>query len=114
MLLKNLETLGRLFRAIRPEVEKLEERQLLSGDPLAYQNVIQTLPYSLNFQSAQNGVFDTNGLGTGFTLVQPNKNGTQYQPSLVYLNTAIGELESDHHRQHPPLRQAATAPTTPR
>src|SRR5580704_1659602 len=72
----------RLNRALRPIVEMLESRRLLSADPLAYQNVVQTLPYALSFTSAEPGVFDQTGTqGTGFTLVQPNKNGTQYQPS---------------------------------
>ncbi|HZL34463.1 MAG TPA: fibronectin type III domain-containing protein [Tepidisphaeraceae bacterium] len=82
-----------MFRVLSPVVEKLEERHLLSADPLAYQNLVQPLPYSLNFNSPQNGVFDTNGQGTGFTLVQPNRLGTQYQPSLVHLNTAASELD---------------------
>jgi glucose/arabinose dehydrogenase len=74
-------------------IERLENRQLLSGDPLAYQNVVQTLPYVLNFQAAQHGVFDNTGAQTGFTLVQPNKNGTQYKQSLIHLNTAAKQLE---------------------
>ncbi|MDB5174494.1 MAG: hypothetical protein JWN51_3267, partial [Phycisphaerales bacterium] len=77
MSVRNVVSLGRLVNAIQPVMEKLEGRQLMSGDPLAYQNVIQTLPYSLNFNSPQNGVFDTNGLGTGFTRLQVNKLGTQ-------------------------------------
>src|SRR5665213_900300 len=93
MMRRRLKSISRLFRVLSPVVEKLEERHLLSADPLAYQNLVQPLPYSLNFNSPQNGVFDTNGQGTGFTLVQPNRLGTQYQPSLVHLNTAASELD---------------------
>ncbi|MDB5911149.1 MAG: domain containing protein [Massilia sp.] len=93
MSVRNVVSLGRLVNAIQPVMEKLEGRQLMSGDPLAYQNVIQTLPYSLNFNSPQNGVFDTNGLGTGFTRLQVNRLGTQYQQALINLNTSAGELD---------------------
>jgi fibronectin type 3 domain-containing protein len=93
MSVRNLVSLSRLENAIHPVMEKLEGRQLMSGDPLAYQNVIQTLPYSLNFTSPQNGVFDTNGLGTGFTRLQVNRLGTQYQQALINMNTAAGELD---------------------
>src|SRR5258706_12117394 len=79
--------------AVQPVIEALEGRQLLSGDPLAFQNTIQPLPYSLDFTTQQNGVFDAAGLSTGFTRVQLNKNGTQYQPSLINLNTSAGELD---------------------
>ena len=47
----------------------------------------------MNFATAQHGVFDVNGVGTGFTLVQPNKNANQYQPKLIHLNTALKQLE---------------------
>jgi hypothetical protein len=41
---------------------------------------------TLSFDSAVDGtVADTDGEGTGFTSTQPNKNGTQYKPSLIDL-----------------------------
>ena len=71
----------------------LEGRRLLAGDPLAYQNVVQTLPYALDFTQQVNGVFDSTGQSTGFTRVQANTAGNQYQPALLNLNTAAGELD---------------------
>ncbi len=84
---------GRLGRAVRSVVELLEGRQLFAGDPLAFQDVVQTLPYSLDFTQEVNGVFDNAGQSTGFTRVQTNTAGTQYQPALINLNTAAGELD---------------------
>ena len=83
----------RLCRAVRPVVETLEERRLLSGDPLAYQNVVQPLPYALDFTQQINGVFDSAGQSIGFTRVQANTAGNQYQPALINLNTSAGELD---------------------
>ncbi len=79
-------TVRRLARACRPVIEALESRQLLSA------STIQTLPFNLDFTSDRGDIADMNGLGTGFTLVQPNKLGTQYQPSLINLDTASGVL----------------------
>ncbi len=83
----------RLVRAIRPVVESLEDRRLLSADPLVYQNVVQTLPFALNFTQTANGVFDSAGQSIGFTRLQTNTAGTEYQPALINLNTAAGELD---------------------
>src|SRR5205085_8690374 len=84
---------ARLRRAGVPVVESLEGRQLLAGDPLAFQNVVQPLPYALDFTHQVNGVFDASGQMTGFTRVMANKPGNQYQPNLINLNTAVGELD---------------------
>jgi fibronectin type 3 domain-containing protein len=84
---------SRLGRAVRSVIELLEERRLLAGDPLAYQNVVQTLPYALDFTQQVNGVFDSTGQSTGFTRVQANTAGNQYQPALLNLNTVAGELD---------------------
>jgi len=92
MLLKNLNTLGRLFRAIRPEVEKLEERQLLSADPLAYQNVVQTLPYALNFSERSERRVRHQRPGAPGSPSFSQQKRHPVSTSLVYLNTAIGEL----------------------
>ncbi len=74
-----------LLGAIHPILEQLENRQLLT--------TVQPLPFSLNFSSDQGGITDANGLGTGFTDVQANKLGTQYQPSLINLDTTDGQLQ---------------------
>ncbi|MDB5297371.1 MAG: glucosyl hydrolase family protein, partial [Phycisphaerales bacterium] len=71
----------RLAAAAVAAVEHLEGRTLMAGDA----SVIQTLPYALDFESAAGGVADKNGVGTGLTWVMPNKNGTEYAPSLVEL-----------------------------
>src|SRR5207253_3728714 len=38
-------------------------------------------------------LLDKDGQGTGFTRVQTNKNGNQYQPSLIDLDIANGVLK---------------------
>ena len=83
----------RLGRAVRSVIERLEDRRLLAADPLAYQNVVQSLPYALDFTQQVNGVFDKSGQSVGFTRVQANRLGNQYQPNLLNLNTSSGELD---------------------
>ena len=82
-----------IAEALRPVVEGLEGRQLLSSDPLQYAGVVQTLPYALDFTRQVNGVPDASGQMTGFTRLQVNTAGDQYQPSLIHLNTTAGELD---------------------
>ena len=49
---------------------------------------------ALNFSSAiPNTVLDKDNQGTGFTSVQPNKNGNQYDPSRIDLDPLTGTLE---------------------
>ena len=67
-------------------IESLERRCLLSS------STVESLPYSLDFSSDRGGITDANGLGTGFTRVQTNTAGNQYQPSLIDLNTTAGTL----------------------
>ena len=63
--------------------ESLEDRRLMSA-----------LPFTLEFDAAQNGtIADKNGEGTGFTAVQTNKNGDQYQAGLIDLDTTAGVLK---------------------
>src|SRR5689334_21740658 len=52
-----------------------------------------TLPFVLNFNQSAGGILDAGGLGTGFTSVQANKLGNQYQPNLIHLKTASSELD---------------------
>ena len=82
-----------LARAVRPIIEALEGRRLLAADPLAYANVVQNLPFALDFTRQVNGLPDTTGQAIGFTRVQANRIGNQYQPSLIHLNTGAGELD---------------------
>src|SRR6476646_5654409 len=77
----------RLARACRPVIELLENRQLMSASS------IQTLPFNLDFPSDRGEIVDKDGQGTGFTRVQANKNGTEYQPGLIDLDTAAGVLK---------------------
>ncbi|HEX4794917.1 MAG TPA: Ig-like domain-containing protein [Humisphaera sp.] len=72
-----------MARATSPVIEGLEQRTLLSS----------TLPFVLNFNQSAGGIFDATGQGTGFTAVEPNKLSTEYQPNLIHLNTAAGELD---------------------
>jgi fibronectin type 3 domain-containing protein len=74
-------------------VERLEDRTMLYGDT----TTVEPLPYDLFFNTNNGGISDTNGVGTGFTFVQPNKNTTgtsspEYSPSLINDNTATGVL----------------------
>ena len=66
---------------IPPLVEPLERRQLLA-----------TLPFHLDFNASAGGILDGDDQGTGFESVQPNTNGTEYQQSLIDLDTAAGVL----------------------
>jgi len=78
-----------LDRAVLPVIETLEGRCLMSGDT----TTVQALPFTLNFDAAVPGtIADTNGEGTGFTFVQPNKNGNEYQAGLLDLQSAKGVL----------------------
>jgi len=76
-----------LLSACLPVIEGLEDRRLLST------TTVQTLPFSLDFSSDRGELLDKDGQGTGFTRVQANKNGTQYQANLIDLDTAGGVLK---------------------
>src|SRR5688500_17962453 len=78
---------SRLARACRPVIESLEGRRLLSA------STIQSLPFFLDFGSDRGELLDADGQGTGFTRVQANKNGNEYQPSLIDLDTTAGVLK---------------------
>ena len=82
--------LSRVGRSSRTAViEHLEDRRLMAGDA----SIVQSLPYTLEFDSQRSGITDKDGEGTGFTCVQPNKLGTEYQPNLIDLDTAAGVLK---------------------
>lgn len=74
--------------AANATVEILEDRRLMAGDS----SVVSSLPFSLEFDTDRGGMADKNGTGTGFTWVQPNKLGNEYQPGNINLNTASGIL----------------------
>ena len=62
--------------------ETLEDRRLMSA-----------LPFTLEFNGPVAGtVNDKDGQGTGFTAVQANKNGDQYQASLIDLDAGVLKL----------------------
>src|SRR5688500_3060728 len=90
---------SRLFNVQRPAgrrpivssmIERLEPRQLLAGDS----SIVRPLPFILEFGTdhAATSLPDKDGQGTGFTWVQPNKNGNEYNPSLIDLRTNEGVL----------------------
>jgi glucose/arabinose dehydrogenase len=70
----------------RARIEGLERRQLLSS-------IVQTLPFTLEFDKARGGIVDSAGRGTGFTVVQGNSNGDEYQPAQLLLKTGVGVLQ---------------------
>ncbi len=85
--------MARLFpfvskRVGRPVVEALEARQLLAGDP----SIVFPVPFGFAFDKPHGGVVDSVGLGTGFTSVQPNANGTEYRKGLIYLRPGASLL----------------------
>jgi glucose/arabinose dehydrogenase len=68
--------------------ESLEARRLLAGYPL----IVQNLPFSLDFSNDRGRLVDKDRTGTGFTWVQPNAAGDEYQPDLIDLNRPQGVL----------------------
>ena len=76
-----------LASAWMPIVERLEGRQMFST------TTVQTLPFTLDFGSDRGELLDKDGQGTGFTRVQANKLGTDYNPSLIDLVTTTGQLK---------------------
>ncbi len=69
-----------------PVIETLEDRRLYSA------TTIQALPFALDFSSDRGEIVDKDNQGTGFTRIQTNKLGNQYQASLIDLDTAAGVL----------------------
>ena len=61
-----------LRRRPRVAIEALERRQLFAGDF----NAGYALPMLLEFNKNSIGLLDRDGVGTGFTWVQPNKTNT--------------------------------------
>lgn len=76
-----------LLSACMTVLEDLEGRRMLST------STVQTLPFSLDFSSDKGEILDKDGQGTGFTRVQTNKNGDQYQPALIDLVTGSAVLK---------------------
>jgi fibronectin type 3 domain-containing protein len=79
---------ARVRNAASAVVENLEDRRLMAGDS----TFVTSLPFQLEFDAPRGGMADKNGNGTGFTWVQPNKLGNEYQPGNIHLNTAQGIL----------------------
>src|SRR5438067_10530346 len=76
----------RLLSACRSVFEQLEQRQMLST------TTVQTLPFNLDFGADRGELTDKDGQGTGFTRVQANTAGNQYQPGLINLDPTAGVL----------------------
>jgi N-acetylneuraminic acid mutarotase/glucose/arabinose dehydrogenase len=60
--------------------------------PLACSEIRVGLPYTLDFSSDEGKIQDANGVGTGFTYVDPPTNGTGYIPSNLAVDTSAGVL----------------------
>src|SRR3954469_9380233 len=71
----------------QPIIEMLEGRRMLSS------STVQSLPFLLDFSTDRGELLDKDGEGTGFTRVQANNLGTEYQPTLIDLDTAGGVLK---------------------
>ena len=57
--------------------------------------ILVDLPYALDFASDQGGVVDRDGVGTGFTYVDPPTNGAGYIPENLFVDTAAGLLRAE-------------------
>src|SRR5688500_12591390 len=77
----------RLARACIPVIENLEDRRMFAV------RTVQALPYIVDFNSDRGELHDKDGERTGFTRVQANKNGNEYQSALIDLDTALGVLK---------------------
>lgn len=100
------EVLGRrLIRKPRPAMsrrgsaqatfESLEDRRLMSTDPLAHVAKVPSLPYVLEFDVPVEGLHDKDGQDIGLTRVQVNKNGdaASYLPANLDLRMDLGVLQ---------------------
>ena len=74
--------------ASRPLLEQLETRRLFAGDPTAG----YALPVTFDFNRSKPGLVDRDGTGIGFTYVQPNRTGDEYQPRLIDEKVGAGIL----------------------
>src|SRR5262245_7796182 len=70
----------------RPLFEALEARQLMAGDP----TIVQSIPFSLEFDQQLGIIKDKDNQRTGFTWVQPNSFATEYQKGLIDLRPGAG------------------------
>ena len=61
--------------------------------PLPCSDVLVAFPYQLDFGSDAGKILDGNGVGTGFTMVDPPTNGTGYLPANLAVDTAAGTLK---------------------
>jgi glucose/arabinose dehydrogenase/N-acetylneuraminic acid mutarotase len=61
--------------------------------PLACSEIRVGLPYTLGFSSDEGKIQDGNGVGTGFTYVDPPTNGTGYMPANLQVDQAAGVLK---------------------
>jgi len=76
-----------LDSAVSTVIESLEGRSLFSA------STIQSLPFVLDFSSDRGEVLDKDGQGTGFTRIQTNRLGTEYDASKIDLDTTGGVLK---------------------
>jgi N-acetylneuraminic acid mutarotase len=56
--------------------------------PLSCSEVMVTAPYGLDFSADAGKLADANGVGTGFTMVDPPTNGVGYHPENLAISTA--------------------------
>jgi len=81
---------ARVRAAMQPVIECLEGRRLLAGDF----STVHSLPYALEFSGQAGGIKDAGGLGTGFSFVQVNRLGNEYQPSLLHITNDLLQLKT--------------------
>ena len=59
-------------------------------EPLPCSEILVDLPYALDFDSDHGKIADRDGVGTGFTYVDPPTNGAGYLPANLFLTPARG------------------------
>ena len=82
--------------------------QLTVGDPnacapIACEDIMVDLPFSLDFTQDHGGILDAANVGTGFTTIEAPDGSLSYRPELIVANHAEGVLElmttaGLHHR----------------
>ena len=95
MLGRRLNRKGRVGFTRIASFEALEDRRLMSTDPLAHVDKVPALPYVLEFDAPVDGLHDKDGEDVGLTRVQVNKNGLAASnlPANVDLRTDLGVLQ---------------------
>ena len=86
-----------------------------SCQPVACSEILVDLPYTLDFGSdhGQN-IQDRNGVGTGFTYIDPPTNGTGYIPENLFVTCPLRARSGGRRPPPAPRGQSKGSPSTTR